>query len=53
MQNKQEKNWRAQANLLDVLSNDIMRKTKKKSYNFLAIDDRLFAICREANTKLL
>ena len=28
-QNKHEKNWRAQAKLLHVLSNDIMRKVKK------------------------
>ena len=28
-QNKHKKNWRAQAKLLDVLSNDIMRKAKK------------------------
>ena len=51
-QNKHKKHWRAQAKLLNVLSNDIMRKTKKWSYNFLAIGDRLFAICRAANTKL-
>ena len=30
-QNKHKKNWRAQAKLLDVLSNDIMRQAKKKS----------------------
>ena len=51
-QNKHKKNWRAQAKLLDVLSDDILRKIKKQSYNFLAIGDRLFAICRAANTKL-
>ena len=28
-QNKHKKNWRAQAKLLDVLSNDILRKIKK------------------------
>ena len=28
-QNKHKKNWSAQAKLLDVLSNDIMRKAKK------------------------
>ena len=28
-QNKQKKHWRAQAKLLDVLSNDILQKTKK------------------------
>ena len=28
-----------------------MRKAKKRSYNFLAIGGRLFAICRAANTK--
>ena len=51
-QNKHKKHWRAQAKLFDVLSNDILRKIKKWSYNFLAIGDRLFAICRAANTKL-
>ena len=45
--NKHKKHWRAQAKLLDVLSNDILQKAKKKS--FLAIGDRLFAICRAAN----
>ena len=30
-QNKHKKNWRAQAKLLDVLSNDTMRKSKKRS----------------------
>ena len=49
---KHKKNWRAQAKLLDVLSTDIMRKAKKWSYNLLAISDRLYAICRAANTKL-
>ena len=28
-QNKHKKNWRAQAKLLNVLSNDIMQKAKK------------------------
>ena len=28
-QNQHKKNWRAQAKLLDVLSNDVMRKAKK------------------------
>ena len=28
-QNKHKNNWRAQATLLDVLSNDIMRKSKR------------------------
>ena len=28
-QNKHKKHWRAQAKLLDVLSNDFMRKAKK------------------------
>ena len=28
-QNKHKKHWRAQAKLLDVLSNDILRKIKK------------------------
>ena len=28
-QNKHKKHWRAQAKLLEVLSNDIMRKAKK------------------------
>ena len=28
-QNKHKKNWRVQAKLLDVLSNDIMQKAKK------------------------
>ena len=28
-QNKHKKNWRAQGKLLDVLSNDILRKIKK------------------------
>ena len=51
-QNKHKKNWRAQAKLLDVLSNDILRKVKKWSYNILAIGDRLFAICQATNTKL-
>ena len=47
-------NWRAQAELLlDVLSKNIMRKAKKTSKHFLAIGDRLFAICRAANIKLL
>ena len=32
--------WRAQVKLLDVLSNDIMRKAKKRK-KFLAIRDRL------------
>ena len=43
VQNKHKKHWRAQAKLLNVLSNDILRKAKKWSYNFLAIGDRLFA----------
>ena len=30
-QNKHKKNWRAQAKLLDVFSDDIMRKAKKRS----------------------
>ena len=30
-QNKHKKNWKAQAKLLDVLSNDITRKANKKS----------------------
>ena len=30
-QNKHKKSWRAQPKLLGVLSNDIMRKAKKKS----------------------
>ena len=51
-QNKHKKHWRAQAKLLAVLSSDILRKAKKLSYNFLAIADRLFAICRVANTNL-
>ena len=42
-QNKHKKHWRAQAKLLNVLSNDILRKAKKWSYNFLVIGDRLFA----------
>ena len=45
-QNKQKRKWRAQARLLDVLSNDIMRKAKKISQILLAIGDRLFVICR-------
>ena len=36
-QKKHKKNWKAQANLLDVLSNDIMRKAKKTSKNFLSL----------------
>ena len=52
-QNKHKKNWRAQAKLSDVLSNDILRKAKKGSQNLLDIGDRLFAICRAANTILL
>ena len=51
-QNKHKKNRRAQAKLLDILSNDAKRKAKKRSQNFLAIGDRLFAICRAVNTKL-
>ena len=39
-QNKHKKHWRAQAKLLDVLSNDILQKAKKWSYNFLAIGDK-------------
>ena len=39
-----KKDWRAQTKLLDNLSNDIMRKAKKRSYNFLAIGGRIFAI---------
>ena len=49
-QNKHKKHCRAQAKLSDVLSNAILQKAKKWSYNFLAIGDRLFAICRAANT---
>ena len=49
-QNKDKKHWRAQAKLLDVLYDDILQKAKNESYNFLAIGDRLFAICRAANT---
>ena len=52
-QNKHKKNWRAQAKLLDVLFDDIMHKFKKRNQNFLAIGDRLFGICRAANSKLL
>ena len=52
-QNKHKKNWRVQAKLLDILSNDIMLKVKKCSYSFLAIRCRLFAIYPAANTKLL
>ena len=51
-QNKHKKNWRAQAKLLGILSNDVKRKAKKRSQNFLAVGDRLFAICRAVNTKL-
>ena len=51
-QNKHKKHWRAQAKLLEVLFNDILQKAKKSSYNFLAIGDRLLAICQAANTKL-
>ena len=51
-QNKHKKHWSAQAKLLDVFSNDILRKAKKWNYNILAIGDRLFAICQAANTKL-
>ena len=51
-QNKHTTNWRTQAKLLDVLFNDIMRKAKIRSYNFLAFSDRLFAICPATNTKL-
>ena len=51
-QNKHKNHWRAQAKLLDVLSNDIMRNAKKGSCNLLAICDRLFAICRAVNIKL-
>ena len=48
-QNKHKKNWRAQAKLLDVLSNDIIyAQDQEKSKNFLAIGDRLFAIYRAA-----
>ena len=43
-QNKLKKHCRAQTKLLDVFSNDILRRAKKRSYNFLAIGDRLFAI---------
>ena len=49
-QNKHKNRWRAQAKLLDLLSNDIMRRPKMK-LNFLAFCDRLFAICRAANAK--
>ena len=49
-QNKHKKNWRAKAKLLDVLLDDIMHKSKKKSENFFAIGDRLFAIYRASNT---
>ena len=35
-QNKHKKNWRAQAKLLDVFSNDFMRKAKKKKLKFLS-----------------
>ena len=52
-QNKHKKNWRAQAKLLDILSNDFMHKSKKRDQNLLAICDRLFGICRAGNTKLL
>ena len=51
-QNTHKKHWRTQAKLFDVLSNDILQKAKKWSYSFLAIGDRLFAICRAANSKL-
>ena len=51
-QNKHKKHWRAQAKSLDVLCHDILQKAKKWSYKFLAVGDRLFAICRAANTKL-
>ena len=51
-QNKHKKHWKVQAKLLDALSNDILRKAKKQSYNTLDIGDRLFTICRAANTKL-
>ena len=43
VQNKHKKHWRAKAKLLNALSNDILRKAKKWSYNFLAIGDKLFA----------
>ena len=33
-QNKHKKYWRAKAKLLDVLSNDILRKAKKKKLKF-------------------
>ena len=52
VQNKQKKHWRAQAKLLDVLSNDILQKAKKWSYNFFSYWWQIFAICRAANTKL-
>ena len=51
-QNKHRKHWRAQAKLLNVLSNDILQTAKKWSYNFFAIVDRLFTICQAVNTKL-
>ena len=40
VQNKQKKHWRAQAKLLDVLSNDILQKAKNEVTIFLAIGDR-------------
>ena len=48
-----KKDWRELAKTLDVLSNDVMRKARKKAKFFLAVGDRLFAICQAANTKLL
>ena len=41
-QNKHKKNWRAQAKVLDVLSDDIMHQAKKRSWNFLATGDKLY-----------
>ena len=35
-QNKHKKNWRAQAKLLHVLSNDILRKAKKRKLKYFS-----------------
>ena len=48
--NKFKKHGRAQAKLLDVFSNDIMRKDKKMKLQFFAIGNRLFTVCQTANT---
>ena len=53
-QNTHKKNWRKQTKLLDFFFLVIVCERPRKEIKiFLAIDDRLFAICRAVNTKLL